>query len=381
MVLRVLHCYADYRWTGPSEPVAVLCRELSRSGVDCELACARTRTYHNRYLHAEARRMGLAVHDGFYFDGAPNLAKNSRDIRALARMVAAGGYSIVHAHGSWDHVLAAAALRRSRHKVPLLRTDHGARQYSGSPLQRLQFGPLMTDHLIVLSDGLRARALDRLGLAPGAVTTVRGAVDVGQYRPAPAAPAIRRRFGLSDGDVAFMLVAHVQRHRRFDVLLEAAQTVRTRDRRVKILVMGRGTQKAEILDRPLLRMGLSDTVLPIGYYLDDYREVLSVADAGLMLVPGSDGSCRAAMQMAAMGRPLVVSALGALPDVVADGQTGIVVRDGLDDLAEAILEMAQSPDRRRQWGSAARDRMVSLFSLGRQARAVTDVYLRLLDRA
>ena len=380
MSLGVLHCYADYKWTGPSEPVAVLCRELSRRGVRSELACAPARGLHERYLSSQARRMGVRVHDEFYFDSSPDLEKTLRDIKRLSVRMQEGRYEIVHAHGSWDHVLAAVALRRSPCRMPLLRTDHGAREYDGSLLQRLQFGPLMTDHLIVLSDRLRARAVDRLGLAPEKVTCVRGAVDVSQYRPFDPPRGIRERFGLSERDLVFTLVARVQRYRRFGVLLRAARTLRRLDERIKILVLGRGTHRRGILDEPMAEMGLEDTVRPVGYRDADYRQVLAMADAGLMLVPGSDGSCRAAMQMAAMGKPLVVAERGVLPDIVADGETGIVVYDTPAGLAEAILEMAESAEQRRRWGKAARERMENLFSIDRQADELLGLYQRLLDR-
>jgi len=106
--------------------------------------------------------------------------------------------------------------------------------------------------------------------------------------------------------------------------------------------------------------------------------VLSVFDAGMLLVPGSDGSCRAAMQMAAMGKPLVVAQRGVLPEIVVDGETGIVVEDTAENLAEALLEMAQDAQRRRRWGEAGRRRMVEHFSLSRQADEVEEVYRRVL---
>jgi len=173
----------------------------------------------------------------------------------------------------------------------------------------------------------------------------------------------------------------VQPHRRFGVLLEAARIVLQADPRVKIIVLGRGTRRQKLLDRPLARMGLAGTVYPLGYRTEDYKDVLAVADAGLMLVPGSDGSCSAAMQLAAMGKPMLVARRGVLPDIVRDGETGMVVTDTPGSLAEAMLEMASlSPEQRRDWGRASRQRMVDFFSIERQADAVIEAYKGLLGR-
>jgi len=378
MAFAVLHCYADYKWTGPSEPVASLCRELCRLGWRAELACANVKGNHERTLPAQARSMGLTVHDGFRFDGRAGLTGNLRDVRRLSRLVKDGGFRIVHVHGTLDHMQAYFALGRRLRPAPIVRSDHRGRMRRGSRLERLEFGPRMTDHLTVLADCLRVRAVDGIGLAPANVTTVRGAVDAQEFEPVEPPQGIRQGFGLSDQDIVIGVVSRAQRHRRFEVLLEAAQSVRQSDPRVKIAVLGRGTHKQAILDEPVNRLGLQDTVYSLGYHIESYREVLAMFDAGLMLVPGSDGSCRAALQMAAMGKPLVVAERGVLPDIVRDGETGLVLRDTPANLAEAILEMAQSTERRRQWGSAGRERMVEHFSPEGQARAVAALYEKML---
>jgi len=375
---RVLHCYADYKWTGPSEPVAVLCRELSRRGWSSELTCIGPRPGHERLLPTQAREMGVTVHDGFRFDRVLHIRSNHRDVKALRQLIEGGEFALVHAHGSRDHVLAALALRGRRGRIPLVRTDQGARDYTRGPLHRCQFGRGMTDHLIVLSDRLRARAVDKIGRAPGSVTTVRGAVDASEFCPATAPDGLRENLGFADSDVVIGIVARVQRHRRFEVLIEAALTVKERNPHVKIAVLGRGTRKKILLDDPVEQVGLRDTVFPLGYHVGDYRDVLATFDAGMMLVPGTDGSCRAAMQMAAMGKPLLVAQRGVLPDIVQDGRTGIVVNDTPSNLAEAILEMAESAERRREWGQAARERMLECFSLDRQAERVIAVYEKVL---
>lgn len=375
----VLHCYADCKWTGPSEPVALLCRALMRRGWRVQLACTRPGSADGPTLAGRARWMGVPVDDGFHFDGVSG--GWPREVRRLSRLIQDGGFSIVHSHGSWDNLLAAAALRRGPRRLPLMRTDHKGRLFKGTPLERLQFSRAMSDHLMVLSDLFRARSLERLGRAPGSVTTVRGAVDVEEYRPRTPPEGLRARLGLGVSDVVFALVARVQPHRRFGVLLEAARIVLQADPRVKIIVLGRGTRRQKLLDRPLARMGLAGTVYPLGYRTEDYKDVLAVADAGLMLVPGSDGSCSAAMQLAAMGKPMLVARRGVLPDIVRDGETGMVVTDTPGSLAEAMLEMASlSPEQRRDWGRASRQRMVDFFSIERQADAVIEAYKGLLGR-
>jgi len=373
----VLHCYADHKWTGPSEPVAQLCLELSRRGWPSDLACRGSESPDRPGLARRARQMGVRVFDDLRLRSGLNAWRHVRDARRLARLVREGGYRIVHCHGTWDHVVAYLALRRLA-GILLVRTDHRGRTYRRSLLRRLFYGPPVTDHLIVLSDRYRIQAVDRMGLAPSMVTTIRGAVNTDEFRPVPERAGVRERFGLGPEDVLIGVVARVQRHRRFEVLLEAARAVQGRNGCVKIIVCGRGTHREELLDRPVREMGLRETVIPLGYRRGDYREVLSMFDAGLMLMPGSDGSCRAALQMAAMGKPLIVARRGVLPDIVLDGETGIVVDDTPGALAEAILQIAGDAALRRRWGQAARQRMCQRFSLAGHVDDTVALYERLL---
>lgn len=379
MRARVLHCYADYKWTGPSEPISVLCRELGQRGWKVGLACATAPEGYPHPLSYHARRMGLSVHDEFYFDSRPNLRRNVHDITRLSHLIGDGGFQLLHVHGSWDHMLASQAVRRLARTCPLVRTDHRAREFGRNPFERIQFGPGMTAHLIVLNERLRERTVRGIGVAPENVTAIRGAVDVETYRPRQAPEGMRRQFGLSERDVVFAVTARVQRHRRFDVLLQGFRLLKREHPHVKCIVLGRGTHKEELLDRPVVKMGLEGTVLPLGYRTDDYLDVLAAADAGLMLVPGSDASCRAAMQLAAMEKPLVVARRGVLPDIVADGETGFVVDDTPRKLAEAIARMAANAQMRREFGRAGRRRMVTCFSIERHVSEVEQVYARVLE--
>ena len=374
----ILHCYADYKWTGPSEPVLQMCLELSRRGWPSDLACMAAPPGRRNELSERAAAAGLTIAEAFAAPGRWAPAQFLTDRKRVGDLLRTGRYGIVHCHGSWDHAVV-GALRRAagRAGVRVVRTDHRARDYAGNPLWRYYFGPGLTDHLIVLSDRHAVQAVTRLRRLPEDVTVVRGAVDVAAFRPIEVAPSTRERFGLAAGDVIVGLIARVQRHRRFDVLLRAAELVRAKDQRIKIAVCGRGTHRAELLDRPLAKMGLQETVIPLGYRRDDYTRTIAMFDAGLMLVPGSDGSCRAALQMAAMGKPLIVSRRGVLPDIVRDGETGIVVEDTPENLADALAEMAADAERRRRWGLAARERMCRFFSLEREAAEVIAVYSRL----
>lgn len=379
MGVPVLHVYSDYKWTGPSEPVAYLVHELCARSWPSRLLCARAPEGRPAQLADRAREMGVEVDDSLRLSASLNPARNVAQMRRLRAVIHANDYGLVHCHGSWDHFLAAWALGRGR-QLPLVRSDHGGRVYGRRLPSRWFYGERMADRLLVLSDRFRSQAVDALGRSPESVVTVQGAVDAEAFAPREVQDGIRERFGFQEEDFLLGIVARVQPHRRFDVLLEAARRVRQFNSDIKILVLGRGTRKKVLLDDPVRELGLEDTVFPLGYVREGYGDVLAMLDAGMMLVPGSDASCRAAMQMAAIGKPLLVAERGVLPDIVLDGKTGLVVKDTPENLASAMLSLvARSPEERREWGVAGRRRMCEVFSLERQVTDVVSVYESLVD--
>jgi glycosyltransferase involved in cell wall biosynthesis len=166
----------------------------------------------------------------------------------------------------------------------------------------------------------------------------------------------------------------VQRHRRFDLLLEAAAHLLGGDPRARLLVVGRGTHRRAIAEEPARRMGLADRVIFAGYRKHDYTEVLRAIDVFTFLVPGSDGSCRALLEAAACGIPAVTSKRGALPEIVIDGLTGVLCEEDPEALASAWRALLDDPVSRRTMGENARRRAETVFAPPRFADEVAALY-------
>ena len=201
-----------------------------------------------------------------------------------------------------------------------------------------------------------------------------GAVDTERFSPQPADPQLRASLGLAPEHLVVGIVARVQRHRRFDLLLEAAARLLDGDPRTRLLVVGRGTHRRTVAEEPARRMGLADRVIFAGYRKEDYTEVLRAIDVFSFLVPGSDGTCRALLEAAACGIPAVTSKRGALPEIVVNGVTGVICEEDPEALASAWRALLDDPLRRRSMGENARRRAETIFTPARFAEEVTTLY-------
>jgi glycosyltransferase involved in cell wall biosynthesis len=171
----------------------------------------------------------------------------------------------------------------------------------------------------------------------------------------------------------------MHRHRRFDLLLDAVQRASKEVPSLRLFVVGRGTHQEEVARRPAARMGLGGRVVFGGYRAGDYVDALATIDFKVFLVPGSDGSCRAVREAMAMGKPVIATKRGMLPEIVIDGETGLLVDETPEALSHALVRLSQDADLRRRLGAAARTRALVRFSLDEQASAVESFYERLRE--
>jgi glycosyltransferase involved in cell wall biosynthesis len=378
--VKILQLTSDWKWTGPAEPMLRLAVALRARGHEVLLAAPEAPDPARRSLLSEAREAGVAPDLILSRGRGVRPLRDGRDARALATLLALRRIEVVHAWHTRDHLLAvhAARARRARGESVVVRSHRSFDPPRATPWARWLFGP-GADALVCVSPR-SAAAHARLRGGRQSVGLF-GAVDLRRFRPQPRDPAVRRELGLPEDAPVVGIVARVQRHRRFDLLLEAAAHLFERVPSARLLVVGRGTHRAEVAEEPARRLGIAGRVTFAGYRHGDYADVLRAIDVFTFLVPGSDGTCRALLEAQACGIPAVVSRRGALPEIVLDGKTGIVVDEETGALAGAWEALASDTERRRALGAAAADRATARFAPERLAAEIESLYARTLRAA
>ncbi len=364
--MKILHLFSDWKWTGPAEPMLQLLLGQRASGDDVALACPEAPAG-EQGVADRARKAGVAPALALERARGASPWRDRGDLRKLRDLVAGTHPELVHAWHTRDHVL---GFRAAGGQATLVRSLPRAERISRWPWNRWLFGRA-TDGLLLPS---RAAALENASLCRGPVSGLLGAVDVARFAPQAPAPEVRASLGLGPEHRVVGIVARVQRHRRFDLLLEAMARLSRRDPRARLLIVGRGTHLDEVARRPAEALGIADRVVFAGYRGEDYAAVLHAIDVFTFLVPGSDGGCRALLEAQACGIPAVTTRRGALPEIVADGETGSLVDENADALCEAWQGLLDDPDRRAAWSRAARSRAARFFTRERLVAEVEALY-------
>lgn len=378
--MKVLLLTGDWKWTGPAGPMLELAVGLRERGCEVALACPEPPEPGMRGVAGEARARGfepaLVLRRG---RGLRPLA-DAADARRLRALVAGRGVELIHAWHTRDHALAlrAAGVPPGARRAAVVRSWRKAEPVPRAPWDRWLFGP-GCDGLLCVSPGVAEGCRPARGGRP--LRGVFGAVDAERFAPRAPSPAARAALGLGTDDLVVGIVARVQAHRRFELLLEAAQRLFRAEPRARLLVVGRGTRRAELAEAPARRLGIADRVVFAGYRAGDYADVLRCIDVFTYLVPGSDGTCRALLEAAACGIPAVTTRRGALPEIVVDGETGLLADETPEALAAAWGRLLADSDAQRALGAAARKRAETLFSPARLAAEVLALYAEALTSA
>jgi glycosyltransferase involved in cell wall biosynthesis len=145
---------------------------------------------------------------------------------------------------------------------------------------------------------------------------------------------------------------------------------------VRALVVGDGPERAE-LAAEIRRLGAERAVELLGER-DDVAELLAAADL-FVLSSASEGMPMCVLEAMAAGLPVIASAVGGVPEIVRDGETGILVPPRRPQaLAAAIGALAADPAMRRRLGDAGRRRAEAEFDVASFRRAHLELYRSLL---
>jgi glycosyltransferase involved in cell wall biosynthesis len=199
----------------------------------------------------------------------------------------------------------------------------------------------------------------------------------------PAEEPLRSAIGAGPGDTVFTLVGRINRWKGHSVFLDAAERLAAEYESVRFLIVGDSFAGQESLTEAVdHRIESSHALRGRTVRLSHVAEVGRVYEASdVVVVPSIEPEpfgLVAAEAMAA-GLPVIASRIGALPEVVDDDCTGLLVDPGdATSLVAAMRELYASPFRREKMGQKARKRFERCFRVERYIEDFTRVYDDLL---
>ncbi|MEK6766601.1 MAG: glycosyltransferase family 4 protein [Planctomycetota bacterium] len=381
--MKILHLFSDWKWTGPAEPALNLCVELKKRGHDVTLACGKAMDDYpfppdSESVEKSAYERGLVPVTRFNLSKHFRFFKAVSDVKKLSAFMNDGEYDIVHVHRNQDHLVGGIAARRTGRRLPVVRTSHDGVALKKDLRNKICLTRL-TDKLITVSEKARVADMNRFGLSKDKIIMINASIDCRRFNPGNGHLTHRDKFGIKKDDIVVGIIARIQTHRRFHILLKAIKIASQEVPKLKLLVIGRGTKEKQLLTEPTRTMGLEDVVIHTGYRTTDYVEAVSCMDFNIFLMPGTDGSCRAVREVMAMGKPVIAANRGMLSTIVDDNVTGLVIDDTPENLAMATVRLSKDSELRKKMAEASLKKAQDVFSQESMAEKVESVYKELLS--
>ena len=278
----------------------------------------------------------------------------------VGRLLRDERFDLLHTHLSTASLLGSSAAHRAGR--PAVATVHG---FNTATCYRF------ADQLIAVSAAVRDHLVGQ-GVPAARIEVIHHGVPEEMLTRPPAGEAFRRSLDLPPGASLVAAVGRLSPEKgQQDLILAAAHLPAD----VHVVIAGSGAARPRLaaLARSL---GVASRLRLIGYVAD----ILPVLDAAdLVAVPSRrEALSLAALEAMARGRPVVASRTGGLPEVIRDGETGLLVPPADPvALAGAIARLLADPPLRAALGRAGRRRVEADFRFAVMLDRVESLYRRL----
>jgi glycosyltransferase involved in cell wall biosynthesis len=283
-------------------------------------------------------------------------------VRKLAQTIETHDVQAVLCANTFPLLYAQLARCRLRRPLRVVEVYHTTLIESrAARLKLLSFRPLfwLSSQLVFVSEAQRRHCLRR-ALWARRVSVIHNGVDVGHFSPAALPPSTPGRYGFGAEDRVVGLCAVFRPEKAHGDLLEAVAALKARGAGWKALLIGDGPTRPAV-EATIARCGLEDDVRITGY-LDDVRAAVMACDVIALVSTSIETLSIAALEAMALGKPMLMSAIGGAAELVEPGVNGYLFPAGdVNALAQCLQAMADRSLCTRM-GRAARQRVERLFS-------------------
>jgi len=306
-------------------------------------------------------------------------------------------FDIIHAHQIYPCGVAGAFLRHLL-KIPLVVTCHGSGLFLNWEVPWIR--PLMkwvmrrADRFIAVGNEQKEK-LENCSVPSHRVTVLSNCVDTDLFSPRPEAGiAIRERYNWNHGETVVAFVGRFHPIKGPGYFLQAALKVHEKKKGIKFLLVGSG-ELEDALRKEVALSGRSEAFAFTGDIPHEkVPDYMNAADI-LVLPSLSEGSPLALIEAMAMGKAVIASRVGSMPDYITDGETGILVdrppsvgsmisddqnNQYIAALVNAINRLAEYPDLRLRMGQKARREVKSSYDWNVYIPTLVKIYEVLIKK-
>ncbi|RMH68398.1 MAG: glycosyltransferase family 1 protein [Gemmatimonadetes bacterium] len=362
--LRSLHLNSAKTWRGGEQQTLWLCQGLTARGHTVILTCPS-----HSELHQRACTAGITV-EPVAMGGEWDLWA----VKNITQIIRRQQPDIIHCHTSHAQTLGllAAQITGVPVRIAARRVDFHIRKHL---LNRWKYGNGFSA-IIAISEGIR-QVLIQDGIPPERVVTIHSGIDLRRIQTVHKSNQVRQEFGLNPNQLLVGIVAALAPHKDHQNFLRAAAHVKAELPQTRFLIIGDGELRDE-LEALTHTLDLHQHVIFTGFR-SDVLELTATLDL-FVLSSYLEGMGTSILDAMALGKPIVATQVGGIPEIVLHGKNGLLVppRNPLA-LAKAIITILSNPHLREQMSHFSRDQ-VQNFTVEKTVEKTESLYYQLINR-
>jgi glycosyltransferase involved in cell wall biosynthesis len=296
--------------------------------------------------------------------------RNPVSILKMSRIIAREAPDILNTHSSSDSWVASLAARLSNSGVKIIRTRHLSTPISKTIISRFIY-ETAPDAVMTTGEEIRNAMIHGNNYDGSKIFSVPTGVDTVRFDPSAVQPSLSCE-GLSAGMIG--VLRSWKGHKYF---LAAIPEILAKIPSIHFYIAGDGPQRDNIVAM-IDDLGLTQNVTMLGHR-DDIPEVIASLDIIVHPSYANEGVPQSALQAFAMEKPVVASNVGAIPEVVMDGKTGLLIEPLRPDLiAQAVIRLCHDEALRVDLAREARRLVLDKYSLGHMLDKIESIYKGIL---
>jgi len=290
----------------------------------------------------------------------------------LARVIRRAGADVVHlgngVRANFDGILACWLTR-----TPCLCHVKGFEKYSN----RERWAARQVDALVCMTEAVRAHCAQH-GVYGRTTHVVYDALDEAEFVPRRDAGVVRAELGITNGSPCVGVVGNIQEWKGQAVFVEAMARIIDQVPQAHAFIVGgvhrSGAAYNERLKQRIQELHLERALSATGFRRD-VADVMNALDVVVHTSVRPEPFGRVILEGMLLGKPVVASAAGGVPELIRDGETGFLTAPGdATGLAERLIPLLQDAALRERIGQQARAWAREQFSLPRHVTAMSIIY-------
>jgi len=292
-------------------------------------------------------------------------------IRDLISIIKKQNIDIVHTHASFSGRVAGKLL-----SCKIVMTRHGLSWQNNNTVKRLmtrRLSKMFTHRIIAISRAVKINLIET-GVPANMIETVYNGIDLTGYDNIE--PILRRDLSLSSDVPIIGIVARLVWEKGYKYMLKAMPRILEKFPKAVLIIIGEGPLE-ESLKALCRELDITDNVIFMGY--QDNVEKLAL-DFDVFVLPSvSEGLGLALLEAMALGKPVITTEVGGIPEVVKSGVNGLLVPPRNKELlAENVIKVLLSKDMADSLGTCAKNTVYEKFSARQMTTETLKIYEEIL---